>query len=204
MKLIVILLCITCASPVLADYTLPWYIKRCSLSDPNLNQCIATNGNLAIPEIVKGDCFFNNPISVPLFIPEINLPGDEFTVTLRSVYLRGLETFKLIEVGFNISAVDQIVILEAPFLEISSDYIIYDTSKLVRSIHGGGKLEAALSRNIATYRVMIKLQQDNEIMWMELSNHRLSLQTKKIYYDYSEHACRGAGEGVVYREYLDK
>lgn len=23
-------------------------------------------------------------------------------------------------------------------------------------------------------------------MWMELSNHRLSLQTKKIYYDYSE------------------
>lgn len=56
----------------------------------------------------------------------------------------------LLHFSFNISAVDQIVILEAPFLEISSDYIIYDTSKLVRSIHGGGKLEAALSIYLST------------------------------------------------------
>ncbi|KAK9687506.1 hemolymph juvenile hormone binding protein (JHBP) [Popillia japonica] len=183
MKLALFLLCHTLAAT--ANHVLPWYIKQCSISDPNLNQCILRNGNLAIPEMVKGDCFFNNPISVPLFVPEINLLGDDFTASLRSVYVRGFETFKLTDVGFNLANRDQFIVVESPILEISADYIIYDRNKLIRSVQGGGKLEAVLHQNIANYTPTVEQRQENGKIYLNLLSDNLRLTTKKIYHEFS-------------------
>ncbi|GJQ86313.1 hypothetical protein Trydic_g9009 [Trypoxylus dichotomus] len=77
---------------------LPSYLRKCSLSDPNLRQCLIDNANFAIPRLVKGEAEYNWPLLSPLLIPELELPGPDFTVTLRNVRLEGFENFKMTDI----------------------------------------------------------------------------------------------------------
>ncbi|GJQ83919.1 hypothetical protein Trydic_g20642, partial [Trypoxylus dichotomus] len=78
---------------------LPFYFPKCSLSDPDLNECLITSGNLVVPQLTKeGESNFDIPILSPLFVDELELPGPSFTAVLTNLRLEGLEGFKLREV----------------------------------------------------------------------------------------------------------
>lgn len=98
---------------------------------------------------------------------------------------------------------DQFIVVESPILEISADYIIYDRNKLIRSVQGGGKLEAVLrmynrikrnyffnlicitDQNIANYTPTVEQRQENGKIYLNLLSDNLRLTTKKIYHEFS-------------------
>ncbi|GJQ86309.1 hypothetical protein Trydic_g9005 [Trypoxylus dichotomus] len=188
---------------------LPSYLRKCSKSDPNLNQCIIDNANFAVPEVVRGMCLqiesyagetrFNWPLLSPLLISELELPGSDFTVILRDVRLDGLENFKMTDIrqvklrttkGSRVFSLDKrshVVIGTVPLYSLTADYTIQDKGLLSRSILGGGKLRASLEQNTLQYNFDLdRIEKNGETHLKYAEDVRLSLKTKRIFYNFKD------------------
>ncbi|GJQ86308.1 hypothetical protein Trydic_g9004 [Trypoxylus dichotomus] len=191
---------------------LPSYLRKCSKSDPNLNQCLIDNSNFAVPKVVRGMYFliesyagearFNWPLLSPLLISELELPGSDFTVILRDVRLEGLEDFKVTDMR-------QVVNGAVPLYFLTADYTIQDKGLSSRSILGGGKLKISLGMPILkhllhqtivdallndisgqnTYKFNFDLDRTEKRGETHLKfgeDVRFSLKTKHIFYNFED------------------
>ncbi|GJQ86314.1 hypothetical protein Trydic_g9010 [Trypoxylus dichotomus] len=165
---------------------LPSYLRRCSLSDPYLEQCIIDNANIAIPRVVKGEAKYNWPALSPLLLPELELPGPIFNVILRNVRLEGFENFKMTYISYSLDRIPQILTFATPLFTLTADYTIQHTGLFSRSILGGGKLRTALEQNVMQYNWdLTKVEKDGKI-YLKYDNGRLSLETGRIRYNFTD------------------
>ncbi|XP_018570109.1 protein takeout-like [Anoplophora glabripennis] len=81
---------------------LPPYLKPCSLSDPNLNECCVKHGKEALPFLVKGDRKYNIPNLSPLFLPSLYMNvGKDLHITMTDIYAYGLERTDIEQIRFD-------------------------------------------------------------------------------------------------------
>ncbi|KAJ8939708.1 hypothetical protein NQ318_009808 [Aromia moschata] len=74
----------------------PSYLKPCSLSDPNFEQCCLEHGREAIPHLLNGDKKYNIPKLVPLIVPYVTVDaGENLKVYLKNIKAYGLDKIDL-------------------------------------------------------------------------------------------------------------
>ncbi|GJQ86304.1 hypothetical protein Trydic_g9000 [Trypoxylus dichotomus] len=181
---------------------LPPFIQKCSLGDPNLNQCIVTNGNLAVPSLVKeGVRSLGIPTLSPAFIPELELPGSTFTVLLTNIRLEDLENFRLTNIDFEIERRQQKAVFEIPLLHIVADYKIITNGLFARSIQGGGKLKLSLDQNLGVVDMILGKYRRNGDYYFKFEAWNLGWETQRILYNFSD---LYTSDTVDFPEFLDK
>ncbi|GJQ72570.1 hypothetical protein Trydic_g13452 [Trypoxylus dichotomus] len=72
---------------------LPSFIPKCSLSDPNLGDCIKEKANIVIPLVAKGVPEFGIATASPVFIPLVE--SKELHLVMNDVYCDDLKDFRL-------------------------------------------------------------------------------------------------------------
>lgn len=72
------------------------YLKLCSRSDSNLNECLLKNGQEAIGRIVKGDPIYRIPSFIPFKINKVSLEASEnIKLYANNVEVTGFDTMEL-------------------------------------------------------------------------------------------------------------
>lgn len=72
------------------------YIKRCSVSTPDFDDCCLRNGREAIPHLQNGDRTYDIPKMLPLVFPSISFEtGPDFSLAMTNLHIFGLETANL-------------------------------------------------------------------------------------------------------------
>lgn len=82
------------------------YMKLCSRSDPNLNECIMKNGREALPYLIKGDPAYHIPSFDPLKIDKVNLEASE-NVKLygTNISIIGINLITINDMKYNFSTI---------------------------------------------------------------------------------------------------
>ncbi|KAK9754525.1 hemolymph juvenile hormone binding protein (JHBP) [Popillia japonica] len=167
---------------------LPAFIKKCSLTDPNLLKCFVRNGNLAIPELVKGSSFFGTPPARPLHISEIDLPGVDFTVLDLCIF----QKLTFLELILQIAHVrlegvhNGTALLTAPYLNLTADYIIVSNDYFFPTVVENGRLHTTLVDNLLKYHGMANRLSRNGELYLKFARDDSTFQTKRIFYRYSD------------------
>lgn len=72
------------------------YIKPCSRSAKNFDQCCVERGNEALPHLLKGDSDLKLPNMLPMKLPKIDVDaGSNVKLGFTDVDVYGLDTVKL-------------------------------------------------------------------------------------------------------------
>ncbi|GJQ86305.1 hypothetical protein Trydic_g9001 [Trypoxylus dichotomus] len=165
---------------------LPPFIRKCSRSDPNLTQCAITNANLAIPTLVKGVPSLDIPVLSPLLVPELELPGSTFTVSLTNIRLEGLENLRVRNANFSLGKRHQGVSFEIPLLHIAANYKIITNGLFASSIQGGGKLKVSLDQNLGILDFDLDRYQRDGNIHLKFGGWNIGWKTQRIFYNFSD------------------
>lgn len=65
------------------------YVKPCSKSAPDFEECCRQHGNEMLSTFIKGDRDYNVPILDPLVLPSVELEVSGFKVTLKDLHIYG-------------------------------------------------------------------------------------------------------------------
>ncbi|KAJ8965643.1 hypothetical protein NQ314_003993 [Rhamnusium bicolor] len=77
------------------------YIKPCSVSAADFDDCCLQHAKEAIPHLIKGDRKYNIPILDPLVLPVVKLEsGKDFSLVLNDVSFIGLEKADLKQIKY--------------------------------------------------------------------------------------------------------
>ncbi|KAK9678892.1 hemolymph juvenile hormone binding protein (JHBP) [Popillia japonica] len=180
---------------------LPSFIKKCTLGDPEVSKCIVTNGNLVIPELVKGSKFFGVPSATPLHIAKIDLPGTDFTVSLSNVRLFGMENIRIKDVSFMPGVEPIKMTLTVPHLNLTADYTAVSNSFFLSGLLAGGKVRTSLVEDVLVHNFLGKIIVREDKNYYKLSNHTTTLTTKRIYYQFSDFYASSTGD---FNEFLNR
>nr|XP_023019097.1 protein takeout-like [Leptinotarsa decemlineata] len=83
--------------PLANSKQLPSYIKPCSKSDLNLNECAKQRGTEAIPLLIRGDKDYKIPSFEPAHISLVDVDQGELKFKLKDVQLFGLNTSRILD-----------------------------------------------------------------------------------------------------------
>ncbi|GJQ86315.1 hypothetical protein Trydic_g9011 [Trypoxylus dichotomus] len=164
----------------------PPFIRKCSLSDPNLRHCIIDNANFAIPKLFKGGLKSNWPLLSPLLVSELELPGPGFILTLRDVRLEGLENFKMTDINFSLERKRQNISFATPLYLVTADYTIQEEGLFTRSTLGGGKMRLTLEQTTLNYSWNLEQIEKEGEVHLKYDSGRLALKTERVLYKFND------------------
>ncbi|GLV39885.1 uncharacterized protein CBL_08051 [Carabus blaptoides fortunei] len=179
---------------------LPTYIKPCSKSSPNINQCIVDNANFAIPKIVNGNFMLNVPIMQPLVLREVVVRKDHILrCVLRNVRVYGLEQTKMTDakIDFNQNVLDYT--LANPKITIIGDYVMKG-QLLDMDVDGAGVANITLVRG--RYTQGLKFTFDDQL-YASITNSHLSYKTDRNIYQFNALAKQNDFLGYQSNVYLN-
>ncbi|KAJ8922057.1 hypothetical protein NQ315_008698 [Exocentrus adspersus] len=165
---------------------LPSYLKPCSLSDPNLDECCLKHGKEALPYLVKGDRKYNIPNLSPLFLPMLSVQASNaLHVTMTDIYAYGLERADLKRIRqffyilFNVENKKVSVTLFIDNLQLIGKYDM-NGKILILPIQGNGDFNITTVNGVYRYNFEYTLTRknnedhmvvkDNDVMTFELED----------------------------------
>ncbi|GJQ86325.1 hypothetical protein Trydic_g9021 [Trypoxylus dichotomus] len=177
---------------------LPSFIPKCSLSDPNLGDCIKEKANMVIPIIAKGIPEFGIPSVSPLLIPEAK--SEALHVIGYDVYNDDLKDFKVTEASFNLTGKAKFTLYLDRFQAIAQNYTFTNDMLLGLPVTGHGKFNFTVVGITVNYIGDIKTYEKDGDTYVDLVNGEISSNIKRGYYYYDN--IQSPNERDV-NEYLD-
>ncbi|XP_057657191.1 circadian clock-controlled protein daywake-like [Diorhabda carinulata] len=161
----------------------PSYIKPCSISAPDFEDCCLSHGKEALPYILKGDRRFGIPNMIPLTIPQIDVDaGNNLKILLKNIEVFGLDKTILNKVKFDTDAKKLMINISIPQLSLRGNYEI-DGRILILPIRGNGDLDILAIDGIYQYNaeyIISKYKGDDYFDLTEKDTLDFDLKNMKI------------------------
>ncbi|KAK9680016.1 hemolymph juvenile hormone binding protein (JHBP) [Popillia japonica] len=162
---------------------LPPYIKKCSLSDPQFNECIMTKANEVIPILTKGDILFGIPSLSPVSFTEAPLKVDNLFMILMDTYMDNFKDLRITKMVFDLSnrkvelsaVIDRIEVTAKNYTVISGEFVG------VRA-QGHGRFNATLIKSTLDFKSDIQLYEKQGEVYMNLVNRVVNTNLERGYY----------------------
>ncbi|GJQ86324.1 hypothetical protein Trydic_g9020 [Trypoxylus dichotomus] len=157
------------------------FIPKCSLSDPNLGDCIKEKANIAIPIIAKGIPEFGMPSVSPLLIPEAK--SEVLNIVWYGVTNDDLKDFKVTKASFDIKTgkVDFTIHLDR-LQVLAQNYTITGGILLGLPVTGYGKYNLTAVGVTVNYSGDIKTYEKDGDTYVDLVQGKISSETERGYY----------------------
>ncbi|GJQ86321.1 hypothetical protein Trydic_g9017 [Trypoxylus dichotomus] len=162
---------------------LPSFIPKCSLSDPNLGDCIKEKANIAIPIIAKGIADFGIPPVSPLSVPEAK--SDVLNLIIYGVTTDDLEDLKVTKASFDFKAgkVDFTMHLDR-FQLLAQNYTFINGVLLGLAVTGHGKYNLTAVGVTIKYNSDIKTYEKDGDTYVDLVQGKISFEYERGYYHF--------------------
>lgn len=164
----------------------PSYIKPCSASAPDFDECCLQHGKEALPYIIKGDKRFGIPNMLPLTIPQIDIEaGENLKILLKNAKVFGLDKTILNRVKFDADAKKLTINITIPQLDLRGNYQI-DGRVLVLPIKGNGAFDISAIGGIYEYNaeyIIHKVKGEDYFDLTENDNLDFDLQNMKVQFN---------------------
>ncbi|GLV43468.1 takeout [Carabus blaptoides fortunei] len=119
---------------------LPPYIKPCSQSVPNFNECAIKNGREALSTVVKGDPKYHIPCLDPLKLDKISLQGsDNLQLYAEDLQLIGLKSAEIMDIDWNLNSKTIKIEIHIPEMRAIGQYNL-DGRVLIMNLKGTGRM----------------------------------------------------------------
>ncbi|XP_022909552.1 protein takeout-like [Onthophagus taurus] len=151
--------------------TLPSYMKQCSISDPNVNECFKTSGNNALESVLKGDRKYKIIKMNPLELPKVDLnSGGTFTMSLKDAVIKNLKSTKILNANIQANHWEFEVSIDPMIIE--SQYEI-NGRILILPITGNGPSKITLEKGIYSYVVDLKTIEKKGVEYLAIDKSNL-------------------------------
>ncbi|GJQ86328.1 hypothetical protein Trydic_g9024 [Trypoxylus dichotomus] len=158
---------------------LPSYIPKCSISDPNLNECIKEKANIAIPKIAKGDPEFGIPSVSPLKIPVAELKS--LNLAFYDAYTDDIKDIKITKASLDLKNGKIAFSAYANKLEVPiGNYTV--TNLLGIPVFGHGKANITTEGVTINYKGDIELYEKDGDTYMKFANTTAEVDIKRSHY----------------------
>ncbi|CAH0553016.1 unnamed protein product [Brassicogethes aeneus] len=125
----------------------PSYIKPCSLSDPNLNDCALKSGIEALPHLLEGDKKYGIQTLNPYYVDLIEVNQGDLKVNLKKPVTTGLEKVTLKAVKIDTETKKMSINTLFHNIVVTGNYEI-SGKILILPIEGQGKLNITVGDQI--------------------------------------------------------
>ncbi|KAG5866849.1 hypothetical protein JTB14_020669 [Gonioctena quinquepunctata] len=144
MQFIPVLLVLCLALNIGSTMDLPSYIKPCSKSAPDFENCCLQSGRAAIPSFLKGDKDYDIPNLTPLVLPKMTIDaGIGLKIAVSDMQVYGFEGTDLKQVKLDPKTRKALIKLDIPRLEIIGKYVV-DGKVLMLPIKGDGAVNVTV------------------------------------------------------------
>ncbi|GLV31068.1 uncharacterized protein CBL_12141 [Carabus blaptoides fortunei] len=168
-----LLLVLSVISVAPAKISLPPYIQKCSLSDPNFNQCYIDHANMAIPTISKGDKKYHFPILEPFKVDKIVIDTDSnLHVELNNIEMHGFSETKILTADNDIKNNKFTHTYFIPNVDMTADYELKGTI-MVLSLEGKGTCAMTFKNVKSVYNVTYERVTKNDVEYMKRTTSSL-------------------------------
>ncbi|XP_018570652.1 circadian clock-controlled protein-like [Anoplophora glabripennis] len=161
----------------------PSYIKRCSPSVSDFDDCCLRNGKEAILHLEKGDRNYDIPNMLPMIVPSISVEtGPDFSLLLTNLLIYGLETADLKQLKFDLKKkkISGQLFLEG--IEIEGKYDV-NGKILVIPIQGSGVINVTTVGCAVDYFVDYELVEKEGEEYLNITNGASNISFKRVYFN---------------------
>ncbi|KAJ8910756.1 hypothetical protein NQ315_017213 [Exocentrus adspersus] len=151
--LVTLLLCLGLAA---AKKPRAHYIKPCSKSAPDFDECCVAHGREALPFIVQGDKEYKIPSLNPLELSEVSLDSNGFKIAMKHLQAYGFDKNDLRKVKFDFDKKMADIRIFFDKLELLGDYEVGGKIILI-PIEGTGKANFTIVDIDVNYTINYKL-----------------------------------------------
>ncbi|KAK7869871.1 hypothetical protein R5R35_006676 [Gryllus longicercus] len=160
----------------------PPYIHKCSIKDPNLEQCALEAGRVALPHLVKGNPQIRLPSLDPLSVTEVRVQsGNQLDMHCRNIVLKGLANTELLHIGIDLKNKVYSCICRIPRLEISGDYTV-DGRVLILPIKGNGKAVFTFDDAVMYYQQKYDLEKKGDRYYLKFPDSSATFNCSKAHF----------------------
>ncbi|KAK9686085.1 hemolymph juvenile hormone binding protein (JHBP) [Popillia japonica] len=152
---------------------LPNYIPKCSLSDPNLNECIKENANSIIAILAKGDIDFGIPSLSPVVFQEAPGHGKNISFVLYNTYHDNIKDMQLDKASYDLENAKNYTILSGKFIDVTAKGQV---------LLGHGRFNMTLERVIMEYKADISKYEKRGDIYLDLTKSDLSTTNGHSYF----------------------
>ncbi|XP_063224781.1 uncharacterized protein LOC134532292 [Bacillus rossius redtenbacheri] len=185
----VAMLAALCGFSCAASLKLPSYLKKCSRSDPKLNECALKNGREAIPTLIKGDSYLRIPVLNPLQLEQVKVSegtgGVKFTLTLNKASVYGVKQAEVTQINIDLNKKFVSVKLEIKenYLQLISKYVV-DGKILLIPIRGEGDFNLTLNNARGEFKTNFDLvKHEDGLEYIKLKDSELQFEIDQAYFD---------------------
>ncbi|KAK7869870.1 hypothetical protein R5R35_006675 [Gryllus longicercus] len=163
-------------------FKFPPYIHKCSIKDPNLEQCALEAGRVALPHLVKGNPSMRLPSLDPLSVTEVRIQSDnQLDMHCRNIVLKGLANTELLHIGIDLKNKVYSCICRIPRLEISGDYTV-DGRVLLLPIKGNGKAVFTFDNALTSFRQNFSLEKRGDRYYLKFPENSATFNCSKAHF----------------------
>ncbi|KAK9678894.1 hemolymph juvenile hormone binding protein (JHBP) [Popillia japonica] len=159
---------------------LPYYMRRCDLKDPKLNQCIRNHGNQAIPILVRGDSSLGISRLSPVITAKARFNGKRFNLTLSDIFFDNFKDMRIIDTNLDVRTGKYNFSIGCPYLTFNSSYILKDSQILTKTLSGNGRFEMKLADNMMRYSGDLIVRKIGGKNYLKSTNTVLKLESKRM------------------------
>ncbi|GJQ76012.1 hypothetical protein Trydic_g8803 [Trypoxylus dichotomus] len=162
---------------------LPSFIPKCSLSDPNLGDCIKEKANIVIPQIAKGVPEFGIPSLSPLSLPEAK--AEALDLIVNDAYTDALKDLKVTKASldFKSGKADFSIYLDR-LHALSQNYTFSSGMLLGLPVTGHGKYNLTIVGISVNYTGDIKTYEKDGDTYVDFVNGKISSDVARGYYHF--------------------
>ncbi|XP_018570119.1 protein takeout-like [Anoplophora glabripennis] len=161
------------------------YIKPCSKSAPDFDECCVAHGKDALPHMLKGDKEYNIPNLTPFVVPLVSLSSANLKIGIRDMHLHGLETNELKQVKFDFDNKKVTVKIFFNVINIIGDFEM-DGKILMIPLQGSGKSNITAVGVDVVYSLDYKLETKEGDEYFSIVSATSDFTSEKLYIDIND------------------
>ncbi|GJQ86326.1 hypothetical protein Trydic_g9022 [Trypoxylus dichotomus] len=164
-------------------FELPSFLPKCSLSNPNLGDCIKENANKVIPIIAKGVPELGITSVSPLRLPVAEVKTLDLIV--QDVYDDDLKNLKVTNASFDLkNGKIQFALYLDRIDSLSQNYTFTNGVLFGLPVSGHGKYNVTMTGVTVDYTGDIKTYGRNGETYVEITNAKASTNVERGYYHF--------------------
>ncbi|KAF2892854.1 hypothetical protein ILUMI_13320 [Ignelater luminosus] len=180
--LVISVMCVSALNCISHD--LPDYFPRCSIDDPNLNNCLLKAFNTVRPYVKKGVGEIGILPFEPLVLPTFNLSQESlavnYTLTTWNFTIRGIDNYNVYEINYNPETLIFSAKIQFDALPVYTKYEV--SGRLLHiPVEGKGFLSGTFLGPInATIRIEGKLMEVDGVEYYNTTNVKVTETIKDM------------------------
>uniref|UniRef100_A0AAR5QFK0 Uncharacterized protein n=1 Tax=Dendroctonus ponderosae TaxID=77166 RepID=A0AAR5QFK0_DENPD len=165
---------------------LPDYIKPCSRSAKNFDQCCTERGNDALPHLLKGDSDLKLPNMLPMKLPKIDVDaGPNIKLGFTDVDVYGLDTVKLSTFHVNFDQSTIFIVVNAQKVTLIGKYAI-NGKIMVLPISGNGPANITINNSEFRYTFSFKKEEKHGKEYAKIDDDNLEWKIERAHFKFDD------------------